>query len=119
MAQIYQILEQSLGSLEQPPPTLRMMTQRLKLSYSTLYKVHPGACHEMALRYKAYVQQRKESRLQRLQEEVKQVALQLRAEGIAPTQKRIAPYLSQPGILRNPSVRAFLNEICAEGEKRA
>jgi TniQ len=116
--EVYHALEESLANNEQPPPTLRMMTQRLKLSSATLYKIHPAACHEMARRYKVYVQQRKELRLQRLREVVKQAALQLRAEGITPTQKRIAPYLSQSGILRNPGVRAFLNEICTGIEER-
>jgi transcriptional regulator with XRE-family HTH domain len=117
--QIYQALEQILADNEQPPPALKTVAQRLKLKYFLLYKAHPAACYEIAARYKAYVQQRKESRLQSLQEEVKQVVLQLCAEGIAPTQKRIAPHLSQPGILRNPNVRAFLNTICSETEERS
>jgi hypothetical protein len=119
MEEVYHLLEEHLANNEQPPPTLKMMTQRFRLSYATLYKIHPVACHEIACRYKAYVQQRKELRFQQLQEEVKHVALQLRAEGIAPTQKRIAPYLSQTGILRNPRVRAFLNKICSEAKERS
>lgn len=110
--QISQALEQILMDNEQPPPTLRMAKQRLKLSYPTLYKVHPAACHEIAARYKAYVQQRKEASFKRNCEEIEQVALKLRSEGIAPTQKRVAPYLSHPGILRNPQVRQYLQEIC-------
>jgi transcriptional regulator with XRE-family HTH domain len=111
---VYQALSQSLVTNEQPPPTLRMLRQQLNVSYPTLYKVHPAACHEIAARYKTYIQQRKETRLQRFREEIRQAARELLASGISPTQKRIAPHLSQPGILRDPRLRTFLKEICRE-----
>lgn len=112
---IYQALEEILTRNEQPPPTLREVQRRLGGYHMTiLRKIHPAACRKIVARHKAYIQHQKEDRLQRLQEEVRQVALQLRAEGIAPTQKRIALYLSQPGILRDPRIRVFLKEICQE-----
>jgi hypothetical protein len=112
--QIYQALEQILVDNKRPPPTLRMVKQRLKVSYSILYKIHPVACQGIAARYKAYAKQQKEAKFKRNCEEIEQVTLKLRSEGIAPTQKRVAPHLSHPGILRNPQVRQYLHEICQD-----
>jgi len=111
--QLYHKLEHILTSNEYPPPTLRKVTQQLGQRYDILSKIHSAACQGIVARRRAYVQQRKEDRVQQLQEEVKQVVLWLQTEGITPTQKRIAPYLSQPGILRNPQIRLFLHEILA------
>lgn len=115
--QVYLALEQILASKQHPPLSLGEVAQQLGLRYEILYKVHPAACHEIVARYKSYIQQRKEARLQRLQEEIRQVARQLHADGISPTQKRIAPYLSQPGILRHPQLRLFLKGICQKPER--
>jgi transcriptional regulator with XRE-family HTH domain len=111
---VYLALEQILASQEYPPLSLAKVARQLGQRYDTLYRVHPVACYAIAARYKSYLQQRKETRLRRLQEEIRQVALQLLACGIAPTQKRIAPHLSRPGILRNPLLRAFLHDVCRE-----
>ncbi len=112
--QVYSALEQILASKPHPPISLGKVAQQLGWRYDILYKVHPVACHEIAAHYKTYLQQRQETRLQRFQAEIRQVALQLHADGISPTQKRIAPHLSQSGILRDPRLRTFLNEICRE-----
>jgi transcriptional regulator with XRE-family HTH domain len=116
--QVYSALEQILASQEYPPLSLGEVARQLGQRYDILYKVHPVACHEIAARHKSYLQQRKETQLQRFQEEIRQAALQLLASGISPTLKRIAPQLSQPGILRSPQVRQYLHEICQEVEEK-
>ena len=108
---IYQALEQVLTDDEQLPPTLGKVARQLGHAPQTLYRVHPTACHTIVARYKAYVQQRKEARLKRFYEEIKRVAVQLHAKGEVLTQKRVASYLSQPGIFRDPRVCAFIEEI--------
>lgn len=45
------------------------------------------------------------------------MALLLQAEHVSFTQKHIARYLSQPAILRDPHVRAILQEVCREVER--
>lgn len=116
---VYLALEQILANQEDPPLSLGEVARQLGQSYTILYRVHPVASHAIAARYKSYLQQRKETRLQRLQEEIRQAALQLLACGISPTQKRIAPHLSRPGILRNPLLRVFMNDVCRELRERA
>ncbi len=52
--------------------------------------------------------------MQEYREEIKQIALQLQTQGVALTQKHIAPHMTQPGILRDPKVRELLREVCHE-----
>lgn len=49
-------------------------------------------------------------------EEIRQIALYLRAEQMSLTQKHIGRYLAQPAILRDPKVRELLREVCCELE---
>jgi hypothetical protein len=110
---IYQALERIVADNEQPPPSLRTIGRRIGYTSQVLSRCHPPACREIVQRYNTYVQQRKEARLRRVQEEIQQAVLQLRSQGLPLSQKRISPFLSQPGVLRNPQVCAFLREILA------
>lgn len=110
---VYQALERIVADNEQPPPSLRTIGRRIGYTSQVLSRCHPPACREIVQRYNTYVQQRKEARLQRVQEEIQQAVLQLRSQGLPLSQKRISPLLSQPGVLRNPQVCAFLREILA------
>ena len=112
----YQALEKILADNESPPPPLRKVARQLRHGPQTLYKIHPTACRAIVARYKAYVQQQKEVRLQKFYEEIKCIAVQLHANYEVPTQKRVASYLSQPGIFRDPRVCAFVEEIRHELE---
>jgi DNA-binding XRE family transcriptional regulator len=114
---IYQTLEGALADNKQPPPTLRKIARQLGRAEQTLYNIHPVACHAIVARYKAYVQQQKETRLQKFYAEIKHIAVQLHANGEVPTQKRISSHLSQPGIFRDPRVCAFVEEIRRELEE--
>jgi TniQ len=113
---IYQALEKVLADDEQPPPTLGKIARQLGHAPQTLYNVHPTACRMIIARYKAFVQQQKEARLQKFFEEIKRIAVQLHAKGEVLTQKRVASYLSQPGIFRDPRACAFVEEIRHELE---
>ena len=61
-----------------------------------------------------YCQGWREKRLQGYREEIRQIALLLWAEKVALTQRHIGRYLAQPAILRDPKVRALLQEVCRE-----
>jgi len=49
-------------------------------------------------------------------EEMQHIARELRSQHVLLTQKHIAPYLNQQGILRDPEVRGLLREVCREVE---
>lgn len=118
-AHIYQVLEDSVTSDEQPPPPLAEVARRLGFGYSEiryLYECHRDACFVISARHLMYRQQRREARMQGYREEIKQIALQLQTQGVSLTQKHIAPHMAQPGILRDPKVRELLWEVCRELE---
>ena len=72
----------------------------------------------IAERHTAYRRQLREKRLQGYREEIRQIALVLRAEKVALTRRHIARYLVQPTILRDPKVRTILWEVCQDVGKR-
>ncbi len=114
---LYAELEQIRVSEKQPPVPLKAVVQQLDCEASTLRRIHPVACQTIVGRYKAYVQHRREARFQKIYEEIREVAQQLQAEGRVLKMYYIAPRLSKPGVLRNPEVRAVMDEICRELEE--
>jgi transcriptional regulator with XRE-family HTH domain len=113
---IFHMLEEAVRSAEDPPPSLQEVGQRLGYQPTTLYKINRTACHTIAERHTVYRRQLREKRLQGYREEIRQVALLIRAEHVALTQQHIARYLAQPAILRDPKVRELLREVCHEVE---
>jgi hypothetical protein len=111
-------LEQVASRAEDPPPSLKEVSQRLGYQPTTLYKINRAACHGIAERYSAHRRELREKRLQGYREEIRQIALYLQAEQVALTQRHIARYLAQPAILRDPKVRELLREVCRELETR-
>lgn len=109
-----QELDNVLASDEYPPPSLAEITRRLGYAPGALYQCHSPACHAIVRRYKDYLHQRKDARMQGHREEFKQIALQLRREGATLTSKHIKPYLTHPGVLRDPEVRELIDEVCRE-----
>jgi len=107
-------LEQAASRAENPPPSLKEVGLRLGSQPTTLYKINRAACHAIAERFTAYRRELRERRLQGYREEIRRIALYLQAEQVALTQKQIARYLAQPAILRDPKVRALLQEVCRE-----
>lgn len=109
---IRQELDKVLASDESPPLSLTEVTRRLGYEPQRLYQCHPSACHTIVRRYKDYVQRRKEIRMQGHREEIKQVALQLRREGVTLTLKHIMSQLPHPAIMRDPEVREIVEDVC-------
>ena len=111
---VRRILEETLASEEYPPLPLAEVARRLGHQQVELYKIHRTACYQISARYRAYLQQRKETRMQGYRDEIRQIALELRAQNVSLTRKHIAPHLAQPAILRDPKIRELLEEVCRE-----
>ena len=109
-------LEDALTNNEYPPPSLFEVSRRLGHTLRTLYKCHHTACLEIKSRYKAYLQAQRAERIQRQREEMRQIALDLRAESISLSRTHVAQCLTTPGILRDPKMRDALDEILRELE---
>jgi hypothetical protein len=114
---VSQVLEQAADEFENPPPSLKEVGERLGYQPTTLYKINRAACHAIADRYAGYRRELREKRLHGYREEIRQIALRLKAEQMAFTRRHISRYLTQPAILRDPKVRELLREVCHEVEE--
>jgi hypothetical protein len=87
-----------------------------KLGYSGGALLHhfPQECARLSQLIKAHRQQRKEQRLARMQEEVRQATLALHAQGIYPSQNKVADLLSNPNLLFQPEAKAIWRTLCQE-----
>ncbi|HEY1353409.1 MAG TPA: TniQ family protein [Ktedonobacteraceae bacterium] len=111
-----QELENAFASDAYPPLSLAEISRRLGHLQVTLYQCHAEACYAIARRYKDYLQQRKETRMQGHREVMMQVALQLRREGVTLTRKHITLRLTHPALMRNPEIRELAEEVIREVE---
>jgi hypothetical protein len=66
------------------------------------------------VRYAAYVQQRKRQTREESFLELRQVMTRLAADGIYPSQKRVAAELNRSWFLRLPEARAAWRQLLAE-----
>jgi len=100
------------------PPSYRscMMVLRACVRRYQRYKCHLAACYAISARYKQYAQQRTATRVQQYRVELREAARRLHEKGVSPTRGRIEPLLQSPGILRDPTVRQLLVEVCREIE---
>jgi transcriptional regulator with XRE-family HTH domain len=113
---IRQKLEDVLANNEYPPPSLFEVSRRLGHTLRTLYKCHQTASLEIKNRYKTYLQTQRAERVQRQREEIRQIAVDLRAENIALTRKHIVQHLTTPLSVLDPRTLDAIDEICRELE---
>jgi hypothetical protein len=97
-------LEMILAREECPPPSMRAVATRLKIEYRRLYRYFPGLCREIASRHMEYRRNLKLQNIQLVCEEVERIVLMLHAEGIEPTEGRVAYQMSKGGYLREKRV---------------
>ncbi len=90
------------------------LAQQLGYSGRALLHHFPQECALLSQHIKAHRQQRKEQRLARMQEEVRQATLALHAQGIYPSQNKVADLLSNPNLLLQPEAKATWRALCRE-----
>ena len=79
------------------------MAKRLGYGVRQLRYYFPQECAVVTLRARAYRNQRKESRLAQMREQVRQAMLALHAQGIYPSQRKLRALLG--GLMRAPEAR--------------
>jgi uncharacterized protein (DUF983 family) len=87
-----------------------------KLGYSgrTLLHHFPQECAKLSQQSMEHRRQRKEQRLARMQEEIRQATLALHAQGIYPSQNKVSDLLSNPNLLFQPEAKAIWRALCQE-----
>ncbi len=87
-----------------------------RLGYrSSAVRYHfPQECTLLTQKAQNYRRQRKEQRLARVQEEVRQATLTLHTQGVYPSQNKVADLLSDPNVLFQPEAKATWRALCRE-----
>jgi hypothetical protein len=116
-AQFFQAIEETRTSSEYPPLSLAAVARRLGCPANILSRCHPEACRVISTRYQDYLRQLKRDRIAGYREQMRQIAIRLRAEGKPITKGYVASYLEKPGVLRAPEMREALKEIQAQLEQ--
>jgi transcriptional regulator with XRE-family HTH domain len=104
-----------LAALEEtPPPCLKDVALRIGCCKTTLYNKFPDLIHTIAARHNIYRKTCHEELIERISQEVYQVAVELHAKQIEPTNRRVVEKLTKPGAIRNKEIRAALHKVRSE-----
>lgn len=112
-----QALEEVLAYAADPPLSLAAVARQLGCPVKMLSRYHRQACQAISARYQDYLRQSRRARIAGYREQIRSVALRLRAEGKPITKAYAAAYLDKPGVLRSPEMREALEEIRAQLEQ--
>lgn len=105
---------QAVLSGREKPPGYVQLAKQLGYSKSVLEYHFPQECALLTKQLKEYRRQRKELRVARVQEEVRQAILAIHAQGIYPSQNKVADLLSDPNFFFQPEVKATWRVLCRE-----
>ncbi len=109
-----QALDAVLAGAEQPPPSLREVTERLGETTTYLRGHLPQLCRAISARHRDYQLARGSRRRQQLRDEVRQATHHLHAQGRYPSGYRVAQLLSEPAAILNAVARAAWREALRE-----
>jgi len=90
------------------------LAQQVGHSGQVLLYHFPQECVLLSQHIKEHRRQWKEQRLAQVQEEVRQAMLALHAQGIYPSQNKVADLLSDPNLLFQPEAKATWRALCRE-----
>jgi hypothetical protein len=110
------ILEVVLLANEKPVPSMREVANRLGYSPAQIAQHLPELSSKISARYLAYVQARRSARMNKLGKEIVTATLAAFEEKQSMSILQTAKYLSHPGLLRSPELRAIWRGIRAEIE---
>jgi len=111
---IRQTLEAALTNEEESPPSMRTVSKGLGHSPRELREHFPELCRAISSRYKNYSKVRGEQKQERLKNEVRQVILDIRSQGLYPSSRRVCSLLSEPAAMRDPVIFRFWREMLKE-----
>lgn len=105
--QVQQILKQFIETDEYPPPSAHEVCERIGVSWATLIK-YPEEKKAIIVKYRSYLKQVSNQRIQLINEEVRKIAFELHSEGLEPTESRVSTRMQKPkAILQKASINAL------------
>jgi hypothetical protein len=90
------------------------VAREIGFDLSYLVKQCPNEARQIKARYSTFVEQRKHDMRDESFTELRQIMTRLAAEGIYPSQKRVAAELSRSWFLRLPEARAVWRQMVVE-----
>lgn len=108
-AAVSQLLHEALA--ENPPPSLTRVIQRVTHTEVTVRRHFPEVCFEIAKHYAEHRVRRAIARKTQAAEEVRRLAYELHAKGIALTRWNMRPLLTSSDYLNLDEGRAALREV--------
>lgn len=106
-------LEAVLATNELPPPSIRLVADRLGQTYANLHHYFPELCRAIASRHRSY-QEAQGARTRTLRERVRDAAIALTQHGLYPSASRIAELLGDRNVMRSRTARAAWREALGE-----
>jgi hypothetical protein len=107
-------LKAVLASTEVPPPSIRLVADRLGQTYANLHHDFPELCRSIASRYRSYEETQGARTRTRLRERVRGAAIALTHDGLYPSASRIADLLGDRNVMRSRTARAAWREVLGE-----
>lgn len=108
-----ELIQAVLDGREEPLGYVQV-AERLGYSSGALRYNFPQECVLLSKQIKEHRRQRKEQRIASVQEEIRQATLAIHAQGIYPSQNKVADLLSDPNLLFQPEAKATWRALCQE-----
>ncbi|BAY10850.1 TniQ family protein [Calothrix sp. NIES-2098] len=103
-----------LGSDEEPPLTMQEVAKRLGYDRRTISRHFPDLCCAISAKRLDYNKACRLRSIEKFCNEVKQIVLDLKSQGVYPTEARVCELMANPGCFRYKQVRAAFHN--AQGE---
>jgi hypothetical protein len=92
---------QSVLDGREPPRSVRWIERHLGLGFHTLVHHHPLEAKLVSAQYKAHLAERSRLRKKQIDDEVTKATIMLHAQGMFPSELRVAKMLSNPDWMRS------------------
>ena len=103
-----------LASHQPPPPSMRLVADRLGQTSANLHHYFPELCRTITSRHRSYEQARGARTRTRLRETVRDAAIALTHRGLYPSASHIADLLGDRNVMRSHTAQAVWREILSE-----
>src|SRR5260370_1290957 len=113
-AAIRQALEAVLASDELPPPSIRLVADRLGQTSANLRHYFPELCRAIASRHRGYLEAQGARFRTRLRERVRDAAIALTYRGLYPSPSHIADLLGDRNVMRSHTAQAAWREVLSD-----
>lgn len=112
--QVQKLLGDCVLSDEVPPPSMAEVARRIGHDRSNLAERFPQLCKLISERYRTYRRIKRQSRIQEVVDEIREVMVQLDNQGIYPTHKQVMAHLQEASSTRPSEVSAARRMLLQE-----